>query len=300
MPPRIEPELRTSIIRLRLRGYGRNEIWRQLRGSRATLSPASVGNVLGEFMDFAREKGSRQAAKEFGLESVEIDELLAIADYARKNGVAPPEMGQGARIAKNINSLAVDPPTVETFAGEIAGAVRNGRVKDGKKFIDNCLELDRLAKKYNLDYDKLLQKNNELGTDLEKKEKREKDLDDEIKAKTDQLSGLKKKYDIDENRGKEYDATKKQLLNLGLDAESLTKYGKFLTNVAELNYDPKKAIGSLNVVDDIKKLDATKSTVEGKVSEFEKRLESLDKDLEKANDVLKDAKEQFDAKKGRD
>ncbi|MDA4130791.1 MAG: hypothetical protein OK457_08480 [Thaumarchaeota archaeon] len=81
--PKIPYPLKMEMIRLRLEGSGRTEIWRKLKPLRPSLSPASVSGVLFEFENYQSENGIGKAGEVYGVKD-QLEKLLEISDFSRK------------------------------------------------------------------------------------------------------------------------------------------------------------------------------------------------------------------------
>jgi hypothetical protein len=212
--------------------------------------------VLKEFVEFARKNGVEEAGVEYGV-SKKIDELLEIADYSQKNNATLDEMTQGGRISTKLKELELDPEATYTFVEKVCTEAQKKQFS-GIKLLEGCLELERLSKKYNLDYDGLLQMYDDMG-------KQVRTTDEQFLAKKKEIEAYSR------------------LRSTGVDDESILRWDRI---VAQTNLTPDVIGAELTKIASLEHLSEQKSEKIRKLEIREKELKSTTSDLDSQKKVL--------------
>jgi hypothetical protein len=192
---------------LHLQGYGRNEVAKKSRESRATVT-----REIDRFEEQIEESGIRKAAEEYGVSQL-IENLIEIAQIRKANSLDISDFVEGAKIAKTFRETKIDAAEASRLISEIWQRTES-RGYTVNTIVDDCAELNHLESEYGR-FDNLKAEYDRIGSTMTQLQQ--------------EVATLKEHRDTEKtalhNTLKENNTTREEIVRFTKTSEALSTHG---------------------------------------------------------------------------
>jgi predicted nucleic acid-binding Zn-ribbon protein len=268
---------------LHLQGYGRNEVAKKSRESRATVT-----REIDRFEEQIEESGIRKAAEEYGVSQL-IENLIEIAQIRKANSLDISDFVEGAKIAKTFRETKIDAAEASRLISEIWQRTES-RGYTVNTIVDDCAELNHLESEYGR-FDNLKAEYDRIGSTMTQLQQEVATLKEHRDTEKTALHNTLKENNTTREEIVRFTKTSEALSTHGLDLDTLDKAVNILTAFEKEDYSPKRIVNRLKTIESLE--DHLKTIT----SEAERTQTQLDKSSEQLHETESELREKAGALK---